>query len=76
MLWTAPEKTTTDYGPLDPTDVRRILTVPAHDPAVVVNLTGRANRYDVKRGRISVEISPSPVYVVDGFAPDPIRRVR
>ena len=52
------------------------MSFPAHAPAVVVNLTGRANRYDVKRGRISVEISPSPIYVADGFAPDPLRRFR
>ena len=76
MLWTSPETTTTDYGPLEESDARRMVSFPAHSPAVVVNVTGRANRYDVKRGRISVEISPSPVYVADGFAPDPLRRFR
>jgi len=76
MLWTAAETTTSDYGPLEQTDARREVLVPAHKPAVVVTVTGRANQYQLNRGRISVEISPSPVYVVDGWWPDPKNRVR
>ena len=77
MVWSVPETTTSDYGPLQETDARREIPFPVGGkPAVVVTVTGRANQYQVKRGRITVEISPSPVYIVDGWWPDPVHRVR